>query len=84
MIDKNTDFPQYRKVSNGKTFYKVLDDRTFLEIQIMGTKHFFYKVEAKQYPEMLKIKDILELVEPYEMATEKEWMEMEKFGKSDK
>lgn len=77
MNDKNTDFPQYRKLSNGKTYYKITGERTFIEIQLMGSKKFRYTTEAKQYPEMLKIKDMLALHDHYLPATKEEFEELE-------
>jgi len=73
MNDKNTDFPQYRKLSNDKTFYKILSDRLFEEVQLMGTKVLRYSVEAKQYPEILKIQDMLQLEETYLTISEEEF-----------
>ena len=64
MMDKNTHFPQYRKLSNGKTFYKIVDERTFEEIVLMGEKRMYFKTVADKYPEMLRIKDMLELERP--------------------
>ena len=74
MDSKNTDFPQYRKLSNGKTFYKIINDRNFEEIQIMGSKRMKYKTIANQYPEMLRIKDMLEFIDPYVESTEDEFL----------
>lgn len=59
MLDKDTDFPQFRKLSNDKVFYKIINDRLFHEIQVIGTFAQLYKIEAKQYPEILKIQDML-------------------------
>lgn len=73
MNDKNTDFPQYRKLSNDKTFYKIQSDRLFEEVQLMGSKVFRYTVEAKQYPEILKIQDMLQLEEPYLLISEEDF-----------
>ena len=74
MNDKNTDFPQYRKLSNGKTFYKIIDDKNFEEIQVMGSRRMKYSTVANQYPEMLRIKDMLEYVEPYIESSEDEFI----------
>ena len=74
MNDKNTDFPQYRKLSNDKTFYKIHSDRLFEEVQWMGSKVFCYRIEAKHYPEILKIQDMLQLQEPYLQITEEEFL----------
>lgn len=59
------DFPQYRKLSNEKVFYRINDDRNFDEIQLMGSKGFFHSVKAEQYPEMLRIQDMLKCSEGY-------------------
>lgn len=72
-MDKNTHFPQYRKLSNGKTFYKIVDERTFEEIVLLGEKRMYFKTVADKYPEMLRIKDMLELEVPFLLATEKEY-----------
>jgi hypothetical protein len=74
MNAKDTSFPQYRKLVNDKVFYKILDDRNFEEIQVMGRIKNYYQFEAKIYPEILKIKDLLELSdESYVMSSEEEW-----------
>ena len=65
MMSKDIDFPQYRKLSNEKVFYKILSDRKFIEIQLMGSKAFLYEFDAIQYPEILKIQDMLSLEEAY-------------------
>lgn len=65
MMSKDIDFPQYRKLSNEKVFYKILSDRKFIEIQLMGSKAFLYEFDAIQYPEILKIQDMLSLEESY-------------------
>ncbi len=59
MNNKGTDFPQYRKLFNGKAFYKITSDRTFDEVQIIGTKALLYRFRAEKYPEILKIQELL-------------------------
>lgn len=59
MSDKGIHFPQYRKLSNDKVFYCVLSKLEFHEIQIVGTKANLFKIQAKIYPEKLKIQDLL-------------------------
>ena len=65
MMSKDIDFPQYRKLSNEKVFYKILSDRKFIEIQRMGSKAFLYEFDIIKYPEILKIQDMLSLEESY-------------------
>lgn len=59
MFDKGTDFPQYRKLSNDKVFYRILDDDHFDEVQIIGTKAQMRHISATQYPEKLRIQDMI-------------------------
>jgi hypothetical protein len=66
------DFPQYRKLSNNKAFYEIVNERTFNEIQIVGSKAFYYIHDADQYPEMLKIKEMLDLSESSIESSSKE------------
>jgi lysyl-tRNA synthetase class II len=62
-------FPAYRKLSNNKSFYRIDDDRTFFEIQVIGNKCFLTQTEAKQYPEIIRIADMLSLSEPFIEST---------------
>ena len=52
-------YPIYRKLSNNRSFYKVVDSKNFEEIQIVGTKRRHQLIEAKQYPELLFIQDLI-------------------------
>lgn len=60
MDNKNTHFPQYRKLKNGLRYYKINSAIEFEEIQWMGDKVFHFKFIAEQYPEKLRILDMLE------------------------
>lgn len=55
------DFPQYRKLSNNKTYYKIRNERAFDELQVSGNRIFRYEIKAGQYPEMLRISEMLNL-----------------------
>ncbi len=59
MNNKVTDFPQYRMLSNGKSFYKITNDRHFEEVKLVGTRVFKQEFTATQYPEILRIEDML-------------------------
>ena len=59
MSDKNTDFPQYRKLPNNKAFYRINSDRDFDEVQVLGSKVLRCLHEAKQDPEILRIMSML-------------------------
>ena len=55
----NNDFPYFRKLSNNKSFYKIVDDKNFEEVQLIGSKKIHTKHAAKQYHEMLRIQDMI-------------------------
>ena len=46
MNNKDTVFPQYRKLVNNKSYYKINSDRIFEEIQIVGSKKYHYLFEV--------------------------------------
>lgn len=78
MNHKVTHFPQYRMLSNGKTFYKITDDRHFEEIQLMGSKKIKHAITAEQYPEMLRIQDMLDGFDGlYVTILEEKWVEVD-------
>lgn len=52
-------FPIYRKSISGKNWYQILSEKNFHEIQMIGSKYHKYTIEAKQYPEMLLIQDMI-------------------------
>lgn len=53
------DFPQYRKYKNIETYFKIISEKEFEEIIIMGSKCIKHQIKATQYPEMLRIQDML-------------------------
>lgn len=56
---ENTNFPQYRRYSNGLSYFKILSLTEFEEIKMVGNKAVKSRVEAKQYPEKVFINDLL-------------------------
>jgi hypothetical protein len=60
-----SEFPQYRKLKNDKSFYRIEDESHFIEIQLIGNKAFELKTSAVKFPEKLKIKDMLNCEDPY-------------------
>lgn len=73
MSDKNTDFPQYRKLPNNKAFYRINSNRDFDEVQVLGSKVLFYHHDAKQYPEILRIMSMMDCEEPFVYAESNEF-----------
>lgn len=69
-------FPAYRKYPNEKNFFKIVSPHAFEELQIVGSKVLLNEVQAKQYPEMVMIANLLEdsnLAIPIAEAEFMEW-----------
>ncbi|MDP4637989.1 MAG: hypothetical protein NWR96_02835 [Crocinitomicaceae bacterium] len=62
------EFPQYRKLVNDKSFYRIEDERHFTEKQLIGKQVFTLVVEAKQYPEIMRIQDMLQCTEGFVLS----------------
>jgi hypothetical protein len=77
MAKLDLNFPLFRKLSNGKSFYKIISKTSFEEIQLIGTKSFKRKIHATQFPEMMLIQDIIQLIEPYQLSSEEEFKQFE-------
>jgi hypothetical protein len=56
---EDIDFPVYRKYKNNKTYFKIIHPRLFEEIQLIGSKKVIKQTEAKLYPEVLFVNDLL-------------------------
>jgi hypothetical protein len=71
-------FPVYRQYPGGKSVFKLLNERSFIERQKMGDKYFEHSVEAKVYPDFLLIQDMIDLVEDrFESAGESDFLRFE-------
>lgn len=69
-------FPIYRKLSNNKSFYKINSNEQFEEIQVIGSKQKYFIHEANQYPEKLKIMDMIQLDTNYLESNLTEWIDL--------
>ena len=58
MNNDNITYPQYRKYSNNKSFFKIISPSLFEEIQVLGTKKTLHKFEAKILPDRNFIHDL--------------------------
>jgi len=77
MLNKSeiTKFPQYRRYSNGLSYFKILSPTEFEEIKIVGGKRVKQHVVASQYPEKVFINDLLFNYEGFaEEIVEKEYL----------
>ena len=58
-MENNIEFPVFRKLNNNRSYYNIINDREFEEIQVIGNKRKYYRHLAKQYPEILFIQDLM-------------------------
>lgn len=69
-------FPQYRRLVNGRSYYKVIDKTHMEEIQIMGKFWIRYELTANILPERVLIDDVLSLHDKrWEEITEAQFLE---------
>lgn len=70
-------FPVYRKYKNNKSYFKIIQPNVFEEIQVIGSKKVIKQIEAKLYPEVLFVKDlILNFQSMADEISEKEYLEI--------
>jgi hypothetical protein len=66
-------FPIYRKLSNEKSYYKILSFESLVELQKIGSKTKKHTLIAKQFPEKLLIQDLITLSNGYLESNEEEF-----------
>jgi hypothetical protein len=64
-------FPQFRKTSDSKNYYKILSENEFIQIQRIGSKLKKYYFKVDKYPELLFIKDMLSTTSDFYLIIEK-------------
>ena len=73
-------FPQYRKYKNIETYFKIISEKKFEELSLFRNKFVKHSIEAKQYPEMLRIMDMLNCEEGiWEVVEEKVYLQKEPY-----
>jgi hypothetical protein len=70
-------FPIYRKLSNEKSYYKIVSAESLIELQRIGSKTKKHTLIAKQYPEKLLIQEMISLSNGYLESKEEEFDRIE-------
>ncbi|CAG0989196.1 MAG: hypothetical protein HND27_03030 [Bacteroidetes bacterium] len=52
-------FPQYRKYKNNKSYFKILSEQEFYEIQLQRNQKNIYHVKVKILPDRNYLQDML-------------------------
>jgi hypothetical protein len=66
-------FPQFRKLQNTDVVYAISSPTRFTEWKCMGKFYSVHELEATQYPEMLRINDMLECIDSFEKIEESDF-----------
>jgi hypothetical protein len=54
-------FPIYRKYKHGRNYFKINSKNQFEEFQIIGSKKIHHVIDAKQFPELNFIIDLIKI-----------------------
>jgi hypothetical protein len=67
-------FPIYRRTADGRHFYRIEAPDRFTEVQVIGSRRVLHAVEATQYPERVRIMEMIAGGEGrYLPLAEEEW-----------
>ena len=72
------EFPVYRKYTNNKNYFKIINDNEFIEISVIGKQVIIKKIEAKIYPDKLFISDLIQCSLSTLEISEEEFISIEK------
>ena len=61
------EFPQFRQLDNGRSLYKITAPDQFIELQQIGSKWMVYTFELQQFPDLLRLQDMLSCQVPFEV-----------------
>jgi hypothetical protein len=74
------EYPQFRKLSNEKSYYKIDSATELTEIQRVGEKFLVHQLQAKILPEKLLISDLIACDSSnYSIITAEEYLDFEEF-----
>ncbi len=59
-------------MNNGKSYYKIISEIEFIEIQLIGINYFKNHFRISQYPDKLFLMEVILGKYPYEIATQEE------------
>ena len=71
-------FPVYRKYTNNKNYFKIINTNEFTEVSVIGKQVLIKKTEAKIYPDKLFILDLINCISPILKISEDEFTSIEK------
>jgi hypothetical protein len=73
-------FPVYRKYTNNKNYFKIINENEFMEISVIGKQVIIKKTEAKIYHDKLFILDLISCNTFILKISEEEFTSIEKLS----
>ena len=67
------EFPQFRKLENGKSLYKITAPNQFVELQQVGSQWFVYQFTVEQFPDLLRLQEMLQANQTFLVLPEAEF-----------
>jgi hypothetical protein len=55
---KTVSYPQYRKYKNNKAYFKIISEKEWEEVQVLGTKHILHSFTVRILPDRNFIYDM--------------------------
>ncbi len=68
-------FPVYRKYANNRSFFKIISNTVFIQIDRIGNYYYKSTYRAEAYPELLLIRDMIALRNNHWKSSSKEEFE---------
>jgi len=56
---KDIVFPLYRKYANNRSYFKIISETEFEELQVFGNRCSIYSFKANIYPDHVRIQDMI-------------------------
>jgi len=69
-------FPVFRQLGDLQVLYKIIDDRNFIEYRKVGSKWIIHEVIATQFPEIMRIRDMISLEKPFLELCQEDFYQM--------
>ena len=66
-------FPQFRKLNNDKSYYRIDAHDRFVELQQIGKKWMKFELKVDQYFDLMRVHDMLQANSPYVRSTQNEF-----------
>lgn len=66
-------YPAYRRLVGGTSYYRILHAKRFEELQLIGKRWLYLDVDAKAYPEQLRVREMMDMAGPFDELDAQEW-----------